>query len=212
VGLLLGVGLPVFLNANCWPDYFSAMQTHAQLYLHDIDPRPGPQSYPPRIEGIPTDILGNYVAIPYADFSVHALLRGWDLASFPAFLPLLAAGAAFAGWLGLSSRGPADRLLPGLAAWLFLIDLFLPAYRDSYNDVLILNVVMAGAVVAGKFPWAAWPCALALPVGWAVYVFAPEQAWLINLPALLFAGGAAMFVFWPGWRKESRQILRRTAG
>jgi len=202
LGLLLGVGLPMLWNVGCWPDYFSAMQTHAELYLHDFDPRPGPQSYPPTIEGVPTDILGNYVAIPYADFSAHTLLRGLGLAAFPVLPLLLAVVAGCVCWLWFSRKEPTERLLPGLAAWLFLVDLFLPAYRDSYNDVLILNVAIMGIIAAGKFPWAAWPCALALPVGWAVYAFAPEAAWAINLPSMLFAWGAVMFVLWPMMRKR----------
>ena len=199
VGLLLGFGLPLLFNASAWSDYFSAMQTHSELYRNDIDPRPGPQAYPPKIEGVPTDILGHYVAIPYADSSVYALLK--DLGSdrswlgdeaIPAWLPLLAVVLPFGLWLWLS-RGLAVRhVLPGLAAWFFLADFFLPAYRDSYNDVLILDVVAAGLVAAAKFPWAAWPCALALPAGWAVYAFSPEESWLINLPTVCFALGAIL--------------------
>jgi hypothetical protein len=199
-GLVLGFGLPLLMNPAGWTDYFSAMRTHSELYRNDVDPRPGPQSYPPRIEGIPTDVLGNYVAIPYADFSAHALLRRLGFAPFPAWPMLLAVGAPFAFWLGLSRKEPVEGLLPGLAAWFFLADLFLPAYRDSYNDVLILDVVLLGIVTAqkfpsGKFPWAAWPCVLALPVGWGVYAFAPEQVALINLPTALFTLGAILFLF-----------------
>ena len=207
VGLLLGLGLPLLVNPAGWTDYFSAMQTHSELYRNDIDPRPGPQSYPPKIEGIPTDVLGHYVAIPYADFSAHALLKTLGLdrdpltgEALPGWPLLIVVAVPFAFWLWLSRGPPAERLLPGLAAWFFLADLFLPAYRDSYNDVLILDVVLLGIVTAqqfpsGKFPWAAWPCALALPLGWAVYALAPEQAWLINLPTLCFTLGATLFLF-----------------
>jgi hypothetical protein len=194
VGLLLGFGLPLLMNSASWSDYFSAMQTHSELYRNGFNPRPGPQSYPARIEGVPTQILGNYVAIPYADFSTHALLRWLGFAPFPVLPLLLMVAAPFAFWLWLSRGLSAERLLPGLAAWFFLTDLFLPAYRDSYNDVLILDVVLLGFVVATKFPWAAWPCVIALPVGWVVYVFAPEQAWLINLPTALFTLGAVLVV------------------
>jgi hypothetical protein len=201
VGLALGFGLPLLMNPAGWTDYFSAMRTHSELYRNAIDPRPGPQSYPPTVEGIPTDTLGNYVAIPYADFSVFALLRWLGFAPFPAAPVVLAVAMLLALWIGLSRKQPAEHLLPGLAAWFFLIDLFLPAYRDSYNDVLILNVVALGFVTAAKFPWAAWPCALALPLGWAVYAFGPEQAWLINLPTALFTLGAILFLFLPIFRQ-----------
>jgi len=201
VGLLLGFGLPLLINPSGWGDYFSAMQTHSELYRNDFDPRPGPQSYPPRIEGVPTDILGNYVAIPYADFSVFALLRWLGFVPFPATPVLLAVAAPFGFWLWFSRGQPTEQLLPGLAAWLFLADLFLPAYRDSYNDVLILDVALLGFVTTTKFPWAAWPGAVALPLGWAVYAFAPEQAWLINLPTACFALSAMMFLSLPIFRK-----------
>lgn len=202
VGLLFGLGLPLPLNPACWSDYFSAMQTHSDLYRNGIDPRPGPQTYPPFIEGVPTDILGNYVNISYADFSVHALLRWCGFAPFPALPLLLALVIAFGIWLGLTQKQRVEALLPGLAAWLFLTDLFLPAYRDSYNDVLILDVVALGVITATRFPWAAIPCLLALPLGWGVYVFAPTQAWLINLPTLFFTLGAVLFLILSG--KQTR--------
>jgi hypothetical protein len=201
-GLLLGLGLPLLMNPAGWPDYFAAMRTHSELYRNGIDPRPGPQSYPATIEGIPTDVLGNYAAIPYADFSAHALLRWIGFAPFPAAPVVLAVAVPLGFWIGLSRKQPAERLLPGLAAWFFLADLFLPAYRDSYNDVLILDVVLAGIVLAKEFPWAAWPCALALPLGWGVYAFAPEEAWLIDLPALCFTAGAMGFLFFWGNRTK----------
>jgi len=200
-GLLLGFGLPLLMNPTSWGDYFSAMQTHSELYRLGFDPAPGPQSYPPTIEGVPTDILGHYVAIPYADFSAHALLRWLGFAPFPAMPLLLTVAVPFVFWLWLSRRQPAERLLPGLAAWFFLADLFLPAYRDSYNDVLVLDVVFAGLVAARQFPWAVWPCALALPLGWAVYAFAPERVWVIDLPALYFTLGAILFLFLPIFRQ-----------
>jgi hypothetical protein len=207
-GLLLGLGLPLLFLPSCWTDYFAAMQTHSDLYRNGFDPLPGPQHFPARIEGIPTDLLANYVAIPYADFSVHAWLAKLGFSPFPALPPLLAVVVPFAFWLGFSRRQPQERLLPGLAAWFFLIDLFLPAYRDSYNDVLILNVVALGILVAApKFPWAAWPCVVALPVGWAVYALAPERAWLIDLPAACFTLGALLFLF----VFTTRPVVRKVA-
>ncbi len=200
VGLLLGFGLPLLIQPTSWTDYFSAMQTHSELYRNDIDPRPGPQRYPPTIEGVSTDLIAHYASIPYADFSVHALLRWLGLAPFPAVPILLAAVIPFLVWLGLSRGQPAERLLPGLAAWFFLTDFFLPAYRDSYNDVLIINVVALGLITTAKIPWAAWTCALALPLAWAVYVFSPDQVWLINLPTLLFTMGAVFSLILLGKR------------
>lgn len=206
VGLLLGVGLPLLIQPSSWSDYFSAMSTHSDLYRNGVDPSPGPQSYPPTIEGIPTDILGKYVAIPYADFSIHALLRWLDLEPFPAFPLLLAIATPFALWLWLSRKQRTETLLPALAAWFFLADFFLPAFRNNYNDVLILDVVALGIIGSTRFPWAAWPCLLALPLGFGIYAWAPEQAWLINLPTLLFTIGAILFLFLFNKRPDPRKV------
>ena len=192
MGLLLGYGLPLLINTASWADYFSAMQTHSELYRNDIDPRPGPQSYPPTIEGIPTDILGAFVPIAYADSSLFTLLRAMGCDNFRPDPLLFVVLAPFAVWLWLTRRQSAERLLAGIAAWYFLADFALPSYRNNYNDVLILDVVLLGFIVATRIPWAAWPCALALPMGWAVYAFSPEQAGLINLPTAFFTLGAIL--------------------
>jgi len=205
-GLLLGIALPMIWQPACWPDYFSAMQTNSFIYRSDFTPH-NPQAWPDRIEDIPTvDILASYVPIAYADFSVHAFLRWFGFAPFPDLPVLLAAVVPFGVWLCYSRKLPAENLLPGLAAWFFLIDLFLPAFRDSYNDVLIINVVALALISSNRFPWAAWPCVSALPVGWAIYAFSPEQAWLINLPALFFTLGSVLVVFLFNNRATARKL------
>jgi hypothetical protein len=195
LGLALGFGLPLLVHPAGWGEYFSAMNTHSELYRNAIDPRPGQQSYPAAIEGTSTDLLASYVAIPYADFSVHAFLRGVGLAPFPALPLLLVAVLPFGAWLWLSRDQAAERLLPGLAAWFFIVDLFLPAYRNNYNDVLVINLVALALVTAPKIPWAVWPCLAALPIGWSIYCFAPEQPWVINLPTIGFTVGAVLLLF-----------------
>jgi len=115
--------------------------------------------------------------------------------AWPAWPFLLAVAVGFGLWLALTFRGAPESLLAGLAAWIFLADLFLPAYRDSYNDVLILDVVAAGLVGATKIPWAVGPCAVALPFGLLVYLLAPEQVALINFPTALLSVSAVIFLF-----------------
>jgi hypothetical protein len=206
VGLLLGIILPMFWLPDAWMKYSSAMTTHSALYREGIDPAPPPESFPAQIEGISTDLLGNYVAIPYADFSVHALLReiGWE--PFPAWPPLLAVLAAYGGWLAWSRAQPMDRLLLGIVVWLFLIDLFLPAYRNNYNDVLILNVVALGLIVHGRITWGAGLCLLALPVGWGVALVAPMHDAPINLPSALLTLGAVPLLFLFNNRAAIRKV------
>lgn len=197
VGALLGAGLPLLMSTTCWTDYFSAMQLYSGYYRSDFDPAPGQHTFPPTVEGIPTDILATYTAIPYADCSIHALLRWLGVAPFPALPVVLALAVPFAIWLWLAREEAGEKLLPAIAVWLFLADFFLPAYRNNYVDVLMINLV-ALALLAGKeIPNMLWPCLLALPVGWFVYGFAGPStpAWVINLPSLLFTVGALALLF-----------------
>ena len=195
VGLLLGFGLPLLMSPTAWTDYFSAMQTFSDLYRNGINPSAGPRQFPPTIEGIPLVIIGHLMSFRTGDFSVHSLLRWLGFEPFPALPLLVAIGALFVLWLWLSKRQPVERLLPGVAAWFFLTDLFLPAIRFDYHDIFILNVVFAGIVTAKKIPWATWPCALALPMGWAVYAFSPTAIWTLNLPAFFFTLGSILALF-----------------
>ncbi len=194
LGLLLGLILPMMGAASCWPDYVGAMQTQSLNYRTDVNPHYA-QAYPPKIEGIPTEaILASFVPIPFADFSAHHLLSVTGLGPWPDLPVLLLILVPFAAWLWWTRGAQVDLLLPGLAAWFFLIDLFLPAFRNSYNDVLILNVIALGLVTGTRLPWAIWPCLAALPLGWYVSFFSPEQAMAINLPTAMFTIGALGFI------------------
>jgi len=195
VGLLLGVALPLLMNPAGWSDYFSAMQTNSDLYRHGINPAKGPQVFPSVIEGTPTTILSRLYPFSYGDFSAHAFLHRLGFAPMPALPILLVVVVPFVLWLWWTHGQSVERLLPGLAAWFFLADLFLPAIRYSYYDVLILNVVLAGIVTAKKFPWAAWPCVIALPMGWGAYALSPVPEALLYLPAFFFTLGAILFLF-----------------
>jgi len=194
-GALLGLGLPMLWRPSVWTDYFSAMQTYSDLYRNGVRPGPNDLKYPATVEGIPTATLGHLMPFHAGDFSIHGLLRWFVAEPFPTLPLLFAVAAAFAGWLWWTRGETVERLLPGLAGWFFLSDLFLPALRFSYHDVFILNVVMAEIVIANQFPRAAWPCVVALPLGWAVYAFWPTAPWVINLPAFFFMLGAIGSLF-----------------
>jgi len=198
VGLLVGVILPMLWEANCWPEYFSAMSTYADLYRDSGMNPPYQQPYPPQIDGLPLDTIASYVVIPYADFSAHGFLIAARAEPFPVGLVLLVVMVPFLLWTWFSRTQPVERLLVGLAAWMFLIDLFLPSYRNNYNDVLILNVLALRVIGAKRIPWGAWPCLAALPLGWYVYGMVPEQAAVINAASACFTLGALLFLFWPG--------------
>jgi hypothetical protein len=197
VGLLVGLVLPMLWDGNVWPQYFSAMSTYADIYRTDFDPHT-PQAYPPEIDGMPVDLIANFQIISYADFSAHAFLKWMNAEPFPSLLVLMVALVPYGFWLWYSRAEKTEKLLLGLVAWMFIIDLFLPAYRNNYNDVLALNLVALGLVGSSRIPLGIWPCLVALPLGWWVYVAAPEQPLLIDLPSLCFTIGALLLLFLPG--------------
>ena len=131
IGLLLGFVLPLFWRGDAWTKYSAAMNANASLYLDAATVPFPPQEFPPAIEGMPTDLLGNFAPIPFADFSLHHVLGqcGWD--NFPTWPPLLAIAAGFLAWLWRSRHGEMPYLLLGLAAWFFLLDLCLPAFPQQ---------------------------------------------------------------------------------
>jgi hypothetical protein len=193
-GVLVALLLPMLWRGDIWLKYAAAMQTHSALYRGGIDPAPGLQSFPATIEGMPTDLLGNYAAIPYADFSLHALLRSFNLEPAPSFPFLVVVGAAALSWLWWRRGSSSEGLLAGLLAWLFLFDLALPAYRNIYNDVLVLNL----AALALFLPRTRWPQRfffIALPIGWAIDYFAPMHDWMIDLPSACYTAGAVGLLF-----------------
>jgi hypothetical protein len=207
IGLLIGFLLPLGFRGDIWNRYAAAMDLHSYFYRNGIDPEPPHELFPPAIEGTPTDLLANYAAIPYADFSVHGALTrlGWE--PFPAWPPLLLVTAGYLAWLWFSRRGEGTRLLLGVACWLFLADLCLPAYRNIYNDVYVLNALVLGLMAGRGFvPWGARLCFLALPLGWAMAWFAPRRDLLTDLPSLVFTLGVGLLLFWFNFPANPRKV------
>ena len=166
---------------------------------------------------MPTDIIGRFLtAIPFGQFSMHGLLLRLHVEPVPAsdgsraavvmFLVMLAVVVPYLGWLWWSRKMPFVYLAIGMAAWYFLADLCLPDYRGLYDDVFIINLVGAGVVTATRVPWAVWPCALALPAGWAVYGIGLDWPWLINLPTGMYTLSAILFLFWFNNAVVSRKV------
>jgi hypothetical protein len=205
VGLVLGVVVPMLVHPAIWSEYFSAVRENAALYLSGEAPRPGQQHYPGIIEGTSTDLVAGFQVISYADFSIHAVLHDFGLGPFPGWPFELIAVGGFVGWLWLTRRQSADKLLPGLAAWFFLIDLCLPVFRQSYNDVLALAIIGGALAIATRFPWALAAGVASLLAGWYVAWAVPEERWLINLPALAFALMAVGLIFFI----DNRWLIRK---
>jgi len=197
-GLALGLVAPMLFVGAIWGDYGHGMQQHAYYYLNHLLPSPGPQRFPSMVEFLPTTVLGYYVPIAYSDGSIHLFLRflGWEPASgLGVFLVAAVPFAAWCWWIG--RRIDLPRLLLGLAAWMYLLDFFLPSYRNSYNDVLALDVLALGVLVAPRFWLPHLSTGLALLAGLVVYIYSPEVAWVIDLPAMLFALSAVLYLFAP---------------
>lgn len=209
LGLILGVGLPLLLNAHAWSDYYKGMQDYSEIYRNAYEPEPGPQRFPATLEGTPTDLVAAYTEIPYADFSAHAFLRWFGFAPFPALPLLLAIVVPLGMWLWLTRGWPLPEVLTGLVAWCFLVDLFLPAYRDNYNDVMIINLIALGLVGCRRLPCGMWPCLLALPLGWIVYVFAPRNNWITNSTTLLLTIGVVLFLLPFAARRGEHESRKR---
>ncbi len=197
-GLALGFVVPMFFVGAIWSDYGHGMQQHAAYYLNNLLPRPGPQTFPALVEMMPTTVLAFYVPIAYADGSIHFLLRALGAEPASGLAVFLAAAVPFAAWCGwIGRRIDLPRLLLGLAAWMYLLDFFLPAYRNSYNDVLALDFLALGVLVAPRFWLPYVSTGLALAAGLVVYIESPEVPWQIDLPALLLALSAVLYLFAP---------------
>jgi len=197
-GLLAGLLLPMMFIGNIWGDYGSAMRENAFLYCNNINPRAGEVDFPSIIENVPVVVLGHYILITYGDGSLFRLLRAIGLEPTSGLPVFLAAAAAFGawGWWALRKRDT-PRLLLGLACWMFLLDFFVPAYRNIYNDVLALNFVALGVLVAPRW-WAGLvPAGASLIVGIAIYIVTPEDPLYINAPSILLAISAALWLFAP---------------
>ncbi len=197
-GLLLGLAVPMLFLGPVWIDYAHAMQQHASYYLHWNYPRSGARPLPAMVEDISIYQLSFYVPIVFADGSIHALLRHFSLEPVSGAGIFLLAAIPFAGWcVWALRRRDTPRLLLGLAAWMYLLDFFLPAYRNIYNDVLALNFLALGVLMTPRF----WPpylsTGVALVVGLYVYIASPEINWLIDLPAVLLALSAVLYLFAP---------------
>jgi hypothetical protein len=193
-GMVTGFVAPLFFLASCWPRYFSSAKAFAYLYLNQVHVPRVPLHAPALIEGMPASLMSHSLYFPDGLFSFHTYMLRFGLEPIPALPPLLAVGAVFVFWLWWSRQHSAARVLPGIAAWFFLTDLFLPVYRESYNDVLALDILAAGLIVAPRFPWGAWPCLLAIPFGVAVYVLNLDHPWVI-LPEILYTLGSILFLF-----------------
>ena len=193
IGLLLGLGIPALLKPTVWQDYGRAMATWSTVYRAQTEPLPGKRAFPPTIEGVPTDNFLHLDVIQIVDSSWYRLCRfwGWREISDKAMLAVLV--LSFGLWLWASRKAGDAAFMLGIAAWSFLADAFLPAYRYPYGDVMTLNII-ALIPVACRCRGVSHGLALLAvllgiwivnsdhqPVGWWTYRL---ERWWIYLPTL----------------------------
>jgi hypothetical protein len=188
IGLALGFGVPFLVKPTVWKDYGRSMETWSEIYRTQTEPRPGARPMPPEVEGMPLQKLAAYKVVQHVDSSLYRLGRAFDFMTIPALAMLCALGALFAAWLWPARRAGDAVFLLGLAAWSYLLDLFLPAYRYPYSDVMILNTLalIPAIVSARKAAYGISVAAIALGV--CMVSFLPPAPWPLYLPtvALVF--------------------------
>jgi hypothetical protein len=188
IGLSLGLGIPFLAKPTVWKDYGRSMETWSEIYRAQTEPRPGARPMPPEVEGMPLQKLAAYKVVQHVDSSLYRLGRAFGFKTIPALAMLSALGALFAAWLWPARRAGDAVFLLGLAAWAYLLDLFLPAYRYPYSDVMILNTLaLIPAIVSARK--AAYGISLAaIALGVCMVSFLPPAPWPLYLPtvALVF--------------------------
>lgn len=143
-GLVLWASLPVLLaGTSIWKNYFAAMGQQARFYLDRVTWAPAKFSAKEVVEGIPIDKFLNIPRIPFADTSIYRLI------SFQLPPNLLLGGwavlAGLAGLLFIRRRETGSaRFYWAMSAWVYLGDYLLPAYRYSYNHILLWPLLLLG--------------------------------------------------------------------
>ena len=143
-GLVLMFLVPrILCGPGIWSQYQTGMEGHARLYLEQAKPVRAPMAYPERVEGIPIDLLARFARIPFGDTSAFKLIS-FDLPSKPILigwaLLMLAAGVVM-----MRRPRTSDAMLWwAISAWIVIGDFLLPAYRNTYNDILFWPFLLFG--------------------------------------------------------------------
>lgn len=194
--------LPLAFRGGIWSDYLQGMQGWSELQRHGDKPRPPAQKYPATVEGIEIDTLARHHVRQYADSSIIRIFKGQGVLDFPEWPLGLALAAGIGGWFWWRRKADEMTWMAGIVTWFFLTDWFLPAYRNPYNDVLVLGV-LALALQMGRRAF--WLALLGLPAGWLLYQVMPTARWQIHVPTVLLLT-AGIGVLLP--KRKSRKAAR----
>lgn len=206
IGLALGLGIPVLLKPTIWQDYGRSMETWSKVYRTQTEPRPGKRPMPPEVEGMPLAKLAAYKVVQHVDSSLYRLARAWGFKDVPAIALLAALGLLFAAWLWPARRVGDEAFLLGLAAWSFLLDAFLPAFRFPYTDVMILNILALIPAIACARKAAYGLALLAIALGICMVSILPPAPWPLYLPSVAMAFLAMLAI----QQSASRRTLKPT--
>jgi hypothetical protein len=145
IGLLIGIALPmIFTKPEIWVNYFTAMQVQGKIHSGEI--QVAEFEYIRRtIEGM--DNLYLYAVIPAVDFSIQTLfvfLMGIALSTNILIISLLVILSVI---VFLLYKYHIKKIDPGMIFLLgmvlvYLCELFIPAVRWSYYDVIFVNILL----------------------------------------------------------------------
>jgi len=210
-GVALGVALPMVPRPTVWQDYSRSMSVWSESYRENFQPRPGPQSFPPEMEGMAIDDYGKFVVAYYLDSSMFRLMRAYGHDRMAAEPVLGALAVLFGLWFWFIGRR-AGMLLLALACWVFLADFFLPAYRNQYNDVLFLPVFAlfcaAGGVGRRVGPVHVLAFLAVALSAWLLWIAPPYKNWL-HLPTLCWLAATIGALGVAGSRAHDPRALKK---
>lgn len=188
--------MPMVPRASAWGDFASGMKDWSEYYRKfEPIPRSVGQAYPDKLEGMDINQVARVVVRQYADSSLFRMLKYLKISNFPSW-PITLLLLGLLGWWFWKFRDQELHfLLVGIAAWVFLIDWFLPAYRNPYNDVLGFGAV-AFALLRKNPLWFAISL-LAFPIGYFFYRTLPGSGnrWCLFLPTICFLFPAIVALF-----------------
>ncbi len=145
IGLLIGIGLPMlFTKPEIWVNYFTAMQLQGKIHSGEI--QVAEFDYIRRtIEGM--DNLYFYAVLPVVDFSIQTLfvfLTGIFLSTNVLVISLVVvlAVTVFLLYKYYIKKIDSGMLFLLGMVLVYLCELFIPAVRWNYYDVIFVNILL----------------------------------------------------------------------
>ncbi|MDF1812859.1 MAG: glycosyltransferase 87 family protein [Verrucomicrobiales bacterium] len=195
-GFLVVFVVPVLLfGPRIWNDYRLAMEAHSEIYLLQLKPTRVPNfTYPGTIEGIPIDTISGFARIPFADTSVYKMLSFQIPPRLVLITWALFAGASLCYMIW--KKAPGTLLWWAGAAWILVGDFLLPAFRHTYNDILVIPLILFGiSALQGRRELKYWlgtsaAVLILMIAAWKIH------GWYLVFPSLVLWFSAAVAAVW----------------